>query len=399
MSKSDRYVLVINCGSSSLKYALFPTGEKSPLLSGLAECLGQDDARISCKTGDKKVTIELPGQGHAGALDALVGILSERGLLAHVEAVGHRVVHGGETFKSSVLVTEEMLEKISALDHMAPLHNPANALGIRTAMSRLEGVPQVAVFDTAFHQTMEPAAYLYALPMSLYRDHGVRRYGFHGTSHRYVAAETVSAFGLDPANHGLVIAHLGNGASATAVMDGRSVDTSMGMTPLEGLVMGTRSGDVDPGALVHISRSLDLDINGLDSLLNRQSGLLGLSELSNDMRTIEGAAQDGHEGAKRALDVFTHRLARYIGALAASLKRFDMLVFTGGIGENSPVIRSMTLSKLKVFGFEEDKAANDQIFGGKAGVISRSKLPRAAVVPTNEEWLISMDTHRLTAAV
>ena len=399
MSKTDNLVLVINCGSSSLKFALFPAGDTTPLMSGLAECLGQEDARLTCKAEDGKVTLSLGGGDHAAALDALTKTLAERGWLKNVTSVGHRVVHGGEKFQSSVLVTDEVLAAIESLNHLAPLHNPANVLGIRTAIAKLPKIPQVAVFDTAFHQTMEPGAYLYALPMSFYRDHGVRRYGFHGTSHRYVAAEAVRAFNLDPKDHGLVIAHLGNGASATAVLNGKSVDTSMGMTPLEGLVMGTRSGDVDAGALVHLSRLLKLDADGLDGLLNKKSGLLGISELSNDMRTIESAANEGHEGAQKALDVFVHRLARYIGALAASLKRFDMLVFTGGIGENSSLVRELTIKRLSAFGFELDGAANATMFGGKSGVISTSKKPVAVVIPTNEEGLIATDTERLAASV
>lgn len=396
MTKNGSLILVINCGSSSLKFALFPAGEQSPLMSGLAECLGEADARITAKINDAKTTEQLNGQGHAAALDVLLRILAEHSWLASVKAVGHRMVHGGEAFKASVVVDQAILAEIEAHNNLAPLHNPANLLGIRTALAKMPEIPQVVVFDTAFHQTMPPAAYLYALPMSLYREHGVRRYGFHGTSHRFVAEEAVRLLKLDPEDHGLVIAHLGNGGSATAVLNGKSVDTTMGMTPLEGLVMGTRSGDVDAGALIHLARNAGWDINEMDTVLNKKSGLLGLSELSNDMRAIEGAAAEGHEGAKKALDVFIHRLARHIGGLATSLPRLDAIVFTGGIGENSSTVRKLTIDRLKVFGITLDDAANEATIRGKSGVISKGKGPLAMVIPTNEEWMIARDAAELT---
>jgi acetate kinase len=242
---------------------------------------------------------------------------------------------------------------------------------------------------------MPPAAYLYALPMALYREYGVRRYGFHGTSHRFVAEEAVRLLKLDPKNHGLVIAHLGNGGSATAVLNGASVDTTMGMTPLEGLVMGTRSGDVDPGALIHLARNAGWSIDEMDNVLNKKSGLLGISELSNDMRAIESAAAEGHDGAQKALDVFVHRLARHIGGLATSLPRLDAVAFTGGIGENSSTIRRLTIERLRVFGIELDAAANDATIRGKSGVISKGAGPTAVVIPTNEEWMIARDAAEL----
>jgi acetate kinase len=395
MTKNGSLVLVINCGSSSLKFALFPAGDKTPLMSGLAECLGEADSRITAKIGEEKTTETLNGQGHGAALDVLLRVLAQHDWLDSVKAVGHRMVHGGEAFKASAVVTEAILKEIEAHNHLAPLHNPANLLGIRTALAKMPGIPQVVVFDTAFHQTMPPAAYLYALPMSYYRDQGVRRYGFHGTSHRYVAEETARMLTLNPADHGIVIAHLGNGGSATAVLNGHSVDTTMGLTPLEGLVMGTRSGDVDPGALVHLARACNLDINDLDTVLNKKSGLLGISELSNDMRAIEGAAAEGHDGAKKALDVFVHRLARHIGGLATSLPRLDAVVFTGGIGENSSTVRKMTVDRLKVFGIALDDAANEATIRGKSGVISKGPGPLVVVVPTNEEWMIARDAGEL----
>ena len=288
-------VLVINSGSSSLKFAVHDTGTRTPLLSGLAERLAADAPTITFKDAAGRQTHPLSQADHGCALDAVLTELARRGWLDALAAVGHRVVHGGERFTRSVLVTPEVIADIEACNSLAPLHNPPALLGIRVAMERL-AIPHAVVLDTAFHQTMAPEAYLYAVPMALYRQHAVRRYGFHGTSHRFVAQEAVSLLNLNPADHGIVIAHLGNGASATAVQDGLSVDTSMGMTPLEGLVMGTRSGDIDAGAVLHIMRARALGPDAMDALLNKQSGLLGLSELSNDCRELEAAALDGHQG-------------------------------------------------------------------------------------------------------
>ena len=388
-------LLVINCGSSSLKFALFPVGEPAPIFSGMAECLGQEDARLSWKSARAKGVLPLEGGAHATAMAGLMALLGDRGWVERIGAVGHRVVHGGERFKTSVLIDAGVLADIEACNELAPLHNPANLLGIRRAMARLPQVPHIAVFDTAFHQTMPPAAYLYALPRRFYDEYGVRRYGFHGTSHRYVAERAVRMLGLAADDHGLVIAHLGNGASATAVLNGRSVDTSMGMTPLEGLVMGTRSGDVDPGALGHIARRSGMTLDQLDTVLNKNSGLLGLSGLSNDCRSLQAAEAEGHDGARLALEVFVHRLARYIGGLATSLPRLDAVVFTGGIGENAAAIRAATLDRLRTLGLDLDHQANERMVGGRSGLISRGQAPAAAVVNTNEEWMIARDTAEL----
>jgi acetate kinase len=389
-------VLVLNSGSSSLKFAVHDASARIPLLSGLAERLGADGAAITFKDAVGKQTQSLRAGGHAAALDAVLAELSHRGWLHALTAVGHRVVHGGERFTESVLITPDVITDIDACTPLAPLHNPPALLGIRVAQERLASIPHVAVIDTAFHQTMPPEAYLYALPMSLYRDHRVRRYGFHGTSHRFVAREAVALLDLDPADHGLVIAHLGNGASATAVQDGRSVDTTMGMTPLEGLVMGTRSGDIDAGAVLHIMRVCNLGPDQTDALLNKRSGLLGLSERSNDCRELEAAAAGGHAGAQAALDVFAHRLARHIGGLVMALRRLDAVVFTGGIGENSVLIRTMTLARLLPLGLTLDAAANARMTGGAGGLISvPGRGPCAAVIATNEEWMIACDTAEL----
>jgi acetate kinase len=389
-------MLVLNSGSSSLKFAVHETRSRVPLVSGVAERLGAENPAITFKAIDGKRVLPLEVADHATALGAVLAELSHRGWLGTLAAVGHRVVHGGERFTKSTLVTPEVIGDIEACSALAPLHNPAAVLGIRVALGRLPNIPHVAVFDTAFHQTLKPEAYLYALPMSLYREQRVRRYGFHGTSHRFVAREAVTLLGLDPADHGLVIAHLGNGASATAVQDGCSVDTSMGMTPLEGLVMGTRCGDIDAGAVLHIMRTGGLDLDAMDALLNKKSGLLGLSELSNDCRELEAAAERGHKGAQVALAVFAHRLARHIGGLAMALRRLDAVLFTGGIGENSMRVRAMTVARLRPLDLTLDEAANAVITGGTGGVISTPGVtPFVAVVPTNEEWMIACDTAEL----
>ncbi|HET8996063.1 MAG TPA: acetate kinase [Acetobacteraceae bacterium] len=393
MDTGGPLILVINSGSSSLKCAVFAGEHRAPLLTGLAERLGQAQATIAFKPDGTAAT--LPEPTHEAALDAVLAALTGRDWLPRLAAVGHRVVHGGEHFAQSVVITPEVIADIDACSRLAPLHNPPALRGIRSAMQRLPHVPHVAVLDTAFHQTMPPAAYYYALPMDLYRQLGVRRYGFHGTSHRYVAAEAVRLLGLDPQDHGLVTAHLGNGASATAVQDGRSVDTTMGMTPLEGLVMGTRCGDIDAGALSLIARRTGWDWDALDDVLNKRSGLLGLSELSNDCRELEQAAQSGHAGARLALEVFVHRLARHIGGLAMALRRLDAVVFTGGIGENSAWMRAATLQRLGPLGLALDAAANARMTGGAAGRISRGSAPAALVVPTNEEWMIARDAAAL----
>ena len=387
--------LVINCGSSSLKFALLAEGERAPVLSGIAENLGQSDSRLTIRQNSGKTTTELDGGDHKLALKAILYVLKQKELLGSVSAVGHRVAHGGERFTGSMLADDEVIAGVEAISHLAPLHNPANILGIRIAREALPDVPHVLVFDTAFHATMAPSAYRYAIPGEFYERSGVRRYGFHGTSHRFVAREAVDLLELDPDNHGIIVAHLGNGASATAVHNGKSVDTTMGLTPLEGLVMGTRSGDIDAGAIFHIARQAGYSIDEMDTLLNRKSGLLGLSGLSNDCRTLESAAEDGHEGARLALDVFVHRLARYIGALAMALPRLDAVVFTGGIGENSCFVRAQTLNRLGPLGIELDPQENDRLVGGRSGIISSSLIPMAAVIATNEEWLIASDTFEL----
>ncbi|MBB4301896.1 acetate kinase [Rhodobium orientis] len=391
MANCSPLALVVNCGSSSLKFALFDTSMPAPLVDGLAERLGSDEATIRFHIDGTRRTTPIAGAGHQQAFDALLAFLTDHGLSARIGAVGHRVVHGGERFTTSVEITEEVMAGIAECAVLAPLHNPANLVGIRAAMAALPDARHVAVFDTAFHQTIPEEAYLYALPQRFRRDLGVRRYGFHGTSHRYVAGRAVEFLGLDPKDHGLIVLHLGNGASATAVRNGISVDTSMGLTPVEGLVMGTRCGDVDAGALTYIARRAGLDVDALDAMVNKESGLLGLSELSNDCRTLEAAAAEGHAGARMALDVFAYRIARTVGALRMPLARLDAVVFTGGIGENSASVRASVIARLGFLGMNLDEAANRATTGGNAGCVSGPGRPAALVMPTDEERMIACD--------
>ena len=385
-------VLVINCGSSSMKFSVIPQDDDQPVLSGLAERLGIDHAVITFKDREgNKTTVALDQASHEHALSVLFARLSAQRLLETLCAIGHRVAHGGSDFKQSVLVTDEVIERIRALSALAPLHNPANLVGIEAARALLPALPQVAVFDTAFHQTLSPAAYTYAIPLEYQLAYQVRRYGFHGTSHRYIAAEALETLDLDPADHGIVIAHLGNGSSLCAVQNGESVDTSMGMTPLEGLVMGTRCGDLDFGAAAYLANCTGQPIDTLYKMVNNQSGLLGISGLSSDCRTLQQARDEGHERATLAIDVLVHRLARHIGGHVAALKRFDALIFTGGIGENSALIRELTVKRLQALGLTLDDERNQQLFGGRSGIISGTGATKIAVIPTNEEKMIAMD--------
>jgi len=375
-----------------MKFSVIPQDDDQPVLSGLAERLGIDHAVITFKDRDgNKTTVALDQASHEHALSVLFARLSAQRLLETLCAIGHRVAHGGSDFKQSVLVTDEVIERIRALSALAPLHNPANLVGIEAARALLPALPQVAVFDTAFHQTLSPVAYTYAIPLEYQLAYQVRRYGFHGTSHRYIAAEALETLDLDPADHGIVIAHLGNGSSLCAVQNGESVDTSMGMTPLEGLVMGTRCGDLDFGAAAYLANCTGQPIDTLYKMVNNQSGLLGISGLSSDCRTLQQARDEGHERATLAIDVLVHRLARHIGGHVAALKRFDALIFTGGIGENSALIRELTVKRLQALGLTLDDARNQQLFGGRSGIISGTGATKIAVIPTNEEKMIAMD--------
>lgn len=382
--------LVLNCGSSSVKFALLDLAADTTHLSGLAERLGAAEASVSLRAGAQTWERPIRGGSYADAFAVLAAELDDRGLRGKVEVVGHRVVHGGERFQAPARIGAEVLAAIRACVPLAPLHNPANLAGIEAAQAAFAGAAHVAVFDTAFHQTMPEVAYRYAVPETWYRQHGVRRYGFHGTSHAYVAAEAARLLGRPLTELNLITAHLGNGASVAAVQGGRSVDTSMGLTPLEGLVMGTRSGDVDPGLHEFMARQAGLSLTQVTAALNQDSGLRGLSGgLGSDMRELEQAAAQGHAGARLAVAAFVYRLAKQVAGMAVALGRLDALVFTGGIGENSAAVRAATLERLGVLGARLDPAANAQAVRGQGGRISAPGSLAALVVTTNEELAIA----------
>ena len=394
----SKLILVLNCGSSSLKGAVLNSENGDVLLSCLGEKLNLADAYITFKVNGQKERVDLSATpNHTGAVGAMLEKLKAMGLDSQIGAIGHRVVSGGEEYSESVLIDDSVMAAIEKCIPLAPLHNPANLLGIRAAQDIFKGLPNVAVFDTAFHQTMPEHAYIYAIPRKFYRELGVRRYGFHGTSYRFVAEEAANVLGADKNNLKLVIAHLGNGASITAVRNGKSMDTSMGLTPLEGLVMGTRSGDVDPSIFSFLADNLKLSTQQITDILNKESGLMGISELSSDCRVIEEESLNGHEGAVLALEMFSYRLAKYVASMAVAAGGLDALVFTGGIGENSDIIREKVLNYCEFLGFSVDKEANTAARFGKAGVITAadSKV-KSVVIPTNEELMIAQDTARLS---
>lgn len=392
MSKN---ILVINCGSSSLKFSVVNSQSGDQPITGLAERLGDQEALLTIKEDGKKHPIEIPHGNHSTALKALLTQLEALNVLDTIKAVGHRVVHGGENFTTSTVITENVLDTIEACNHLAPLHNPANLIGIKESQKLLSHVPHVAVFDTAFHQTMPESAYLYPVPYELYEEHGVRRYGFHGTSHRYVSMALAESLNKPLSELNFISAHLGNGCSATAIKQGKSVDTTMGLTPLEGLVMGTRSGDVDPSLHHFLCNQANMTIDEVNNVLNKKSGLLGLSGISNDMRTLEEASQSGNQRAKLAIEVFCYRLAKQLAALAVPLGRIDGLIFTGGIGENATNIRENVLQQLSVLGFNVDIDQNKTAGKNQNGLITQPNSTPAYVVSTDEEWMIAKDTEAL----
>ncbi|MGL4317635.1 MAG: acetate kinase [Pseudomonas sp.] len=388
---SARNILVINCGSSSIKFALVNEAHEQFILSGLAERLGSPDAVLHWQRADEKDSLTLPGGDHNAALARLLPLV-QNAAGGTLHGIGHRVVHGGEQFTAACRIDAHSLQAIRATAPLAPLHNPANLQGIEAALALYPNLPQVAVFDTAFHQSLPEHAYRYAVPDNLYREHGVRRYGFHGTSHRYVSQRAAELSGLSVDNSSWLAAHLGNGCSTCAIVNGQSRDTSMGLTPLEGLVMGTRSGDIDPNLHGHLARTLGWSLERIDTLLNKESGLLGLSGLSNDMRSLEQAREQGHVGATLAIEVFCYRLAKSLAAMTCALPQLDGLIFTGGIGENSPLVRSRTVAHLKLLGLALDPDANTRCTRGVAGPIHAHGHPRVLVIPTNEERQIALDT-------
>jgi acetate kinase len=387
-------VLVLNSGSSSVKFALVDPATGQRRVDGEAERVGAPDASLRVRRyPDEPVTEPLPAGDYPAVISRILGLLADAGHEA--VAAGHRVVHGGERFTASVLIDDEVIEAIRSVSALAPLHNPANLAGIEAVRAARPGLPQAAVFDTAFHHTMPPSAFRYAVPQDWYTTYLVRRYGFHGTSHRYVAQAAAVLLGRPENALRLVTAHLGNGCSAAAVRDGASVDTTMGLTPLEGLVMGTRSGDVDPGVFGYLAGRTHMSAAGLTDVLNTASGLLGLSGSASDMRTIQAAAAAGDDRAQLAIDVFVHRLAKAIAGLVTSLDRLDALVFTGGIGENSVLVRRLVLGRLGFLGLTEDAEANARHGQATRGRISAPGPVQALVVPTDEELMIARDTARL----
>ncbi len=397
MSISQSPILVINNGSSSLKFSVLDPKSETVLASGLAERIGTEQGYLKLSDLEQvRHEDKMPLADHRSALIRVIEILSKNGRF-DCKAIGHRVAHGGEYFRESELVTDTVIEKIEELAGLAPLHNPANALGIRLAAELLPGKPQVVVFDTAFHQTLPPYAFHYAIPYEYYEKYRIRRYGFHGTSHHYVTLEAARRLGKPYDQLQFISAHLGNGCSATAVKNGRSVDTTMGLTPLEGLVMGTRSGDVDPSLLLLLQQREGLKLAEIIEILTRKSGLLGISGVSHDMRSVIIAADDGDYRAQLAIDLFCHRLGRAILGLAASLTSIDGVIFTGGIGENNAFIRAKVLSHLAILHPEIDPKLNDQNGKNSDGRITTGSGLLCLVIPTNEELMIARETDRLVS--
>ena len=389
-------VLVINCGSSSPKYQLINSDTEDVLAKGLCERIGIDGRLVYQKAGCDKEITEAAMPTHKEAiqmvLDALVndktGAIKS---LSEVNAVGHRIVHGGEKFASSVVITDEVLEAVAQCNDLAPLHNPANLIGINACKELMPGVPMVAVFDTAFHQTMPEKAYLYGLPYEYYENYKVRRYGFHGTSHSFVSKETARFLGMDLENSKIIVCHLGNGASISAVKDGKCVDTSMGLTPLEGLVMGTRSGDIDPAIMEYIAKKENLDIAGVMNVLNKKSGLEGISGLSSDFRDLTAGAKEGNKRAIAAIEVFCYRVAKYVGSYVAAMNGVDAIAFTAGIGENVGLVREKVCSYLGYLGITLDAEANAKS-GDNCVISAADSKVKVAVIPTNEELAICRET-------
>lgn len=390
-------ILVINCGSSSIKYQLFDMDGPAVIAKGLVEKIGLSGSRIKHERQDgQKIIVESEIPDHQNGLEKVLQLLisKENGVISsfdEIDAIGHRVVHGGEKFNSSVLITDEVIAKVNECIDLAPLHNPPNLVGIYTMQKLLPKVPQVGVFDTAFHQTMPEYAYMYALPYDLYTEYGVRRYGFHGSSHRYVSQRAAEILGRDLSSLRIVTCHMGNGGSIAAVQYGRCVDTSMGLTPTEGLVMGTRVGDVDPGCLAFIMRRKNLDAAGISRLINKESGLLGISGVSSDMREVSEAARNGNKRARLSLEMFGYRVRKYIGSYAAAMGGLDVIVFTGGIGENVAPIRAAAVKGLEFMGVQLDTEKNATIRGKEAAVSLPGSKVTVLVVPTDEELVIAKD--------
>lgn len=392
-------ILVINSGSSSIKYQLFNMETGEVLAKGLVDKIGLNGSYIKNERNDgDKVKLVGNIYDHQGGIEYVLGVLTSEKhgslkSLEDIDAVGHRVVHGGEAFKGSIMITDEMIAKMEELIDLAPLHNPPNLKGIYAVTGLLPEVPQVGVFDTAFHQTMEPHSFMYALPYSLYTKYGIRRYGFHGTSHRYVSHRVATLLGKDIKDLKIISCHLGNGASVAAIKHGKSIDTSMGLTPVEGLMMGTRTGDLDVGALTYIMGKELIGLGATNTLLNKHSGVLGISGVSSDMREVEKAAEDGNERAKLALDMYQYRVKKYIGAYTAAMGGVDVIAFTGGIGENGDSMRKAIISGLEYLGLELDDKKNDGVRGKETEITTEDSKVKVWIVPTDEELVIARDTY------
>ena len=389
-------VLVINCGSSSLKYQLIDSDTEAVLAKGLCERIGIDGRLVYQKAGNDKEITEASMPTHKEAIQMVLEALTNEKTgaiksLAEVNAIGHRIVHGGEKFASSAIITGEMIKTVEECNDLAPLHNPANLIGIRVCSELMPNVPQVGVFDTAFHQTMPAKAYLYGLPIEYYKNYKVRRYGFHGTSHSFVSKRAVEFLGLDKDNSKVIVCHLGNGSSISAVQNGKCVDTTMGLTPLEGVVMGTRSGSIDPAIVEYIAKKENLDLAGVMNVLNKKSGLQGMSGVSSDMRDLRAAAAEGNEDAKNAIEVLCYGIAKYVGGYVAAMNGVDAIVFTAGIGENVGMIREKVCSYLGFLGVTIDAKANEAM-GEEVVISGADSKVKVAVIPTNEELAICRDT-------
>ncbi|MBQ2558737.1 MAG: acetate kinase [Lachnospiraceae bacterium] len=389
-------VLVVNCGSSSLKYQLIDSETEQALAVGLCERIGIDGRLKHTPAGGEKVVLEDALPNHEVAIKNVLAALTNPTYgvikdLSEIGAVGHRVVHGGEKFTKSVLIDDAVIAGIKECCDLAPLHNPANLIGIDACMKLMPGVPEVAVFDTAFHQTMPKEAYLYAVPYEYYEKYGVRRYGFHGTSHSYVSKRTIDVAGLDKNNSKVIVCHLGNGASCSAVLNGRSVDTSMGLTPLEGLIMGTRSGDIDPAVIEFVAKKENKSLAEMMTVLNKKSGVDGLSGVGSDFRDLDAAAKDGNERAQVAVKAFAYRVAKYVGAYAAAMNGVDAIAFTAGIGENDGKVRKMICERLGFLGITIDDAKN-AIRGEEIVISTPDSKVKVLVIPTNEELAICRET-------
>lgn len=393
-------ILVLNCGSSSVKYKLIEIKANKVLAEGGIEKIGLPDAFIKFKFGNEKIQQDLDINDHVGAIKSILDNLTskEYGCIKdfkEIDAVGHRVVHGGEKFNKSVLINDEVIAKIKECYGIAPLHNPVNMAGIDAINEVLPEVPQVGVFDTAFHQTMPAKSYMYALPYKYYAEDGVRRYGFHGTSHRYVSQRVCEFLGVEPKSKKIITCHVGNGGSITAVKDGKSIDTSMGLTPTEGLMMGTRCGDVDPGALIFLMDKHNLSSKDMLNMVNKESGLAGISGVSSDMREITAAAKQGNEKAILSLEMYEQRITKYVGAFAAEMGGVDIIVFTGGVGEHQSSTRANVCNPLRFMGVEIDDAANDANNGDEGIISTPNSAVKVVVIPTDEEYMIAKDTEAI----